>query len=53
MDKKGSPVAIKMNIALSLISKPDDYIKEFMKRVDAGVTRLPSNDAVLSTVSML
>jgi hypothetical protein len=42
-----------MNIALSPISKPDDYIKEFMERVDANVARLPSNDALLSTFSTL
>jgi hypothetical protein len=52
-DKKGIPVAIKMNMALSPIPEPDDYIKEFMKRVDADVARLSSNDVVLSTISML
>ncbi|KDR68857.1 hypothetical protein GALMADRAFT_936036 [Galerina marginata CBS 339.88] len=42
-----------MKIALSPISKSEDYIKEFMEKVDADVACLPSNDTVSSTVSTL
>ncbi|KDR77543.1 hypothetical protein GALMADRAFT_407344 [Galerina marginata CBS 339.88] len=42
-----------MKIALSPISKSEDYIKEFMEKVDADVARLSSNDALSSTVSTL
>jgi len=38
---------------LSSISGSVDNIKEFMKKVDADVSRLSSNDAVASTVSTL
>jgi hypothetical protein len=52
-DKKGDPVPAKMKILLSRISGSVDNIEEFMKKVDADVSRLSSNDAVSSTVSML
>jgi hypothetical protein len=42
-----------MKIVLSCISESIDIIKEFMEKVDADVSRLPSNDAVFSTVSTL
>jgi len=42
-----------MKIALSPTSESDDDIKEFMEKVDADVSRLSSNDAVLSTASAL
>jgi hypothetical protein len=42
-----------MKIALSSTSESDDDIKEFMKKVDADVSQLPSNGAVSSTVSAL
>ncbi|KAG6912126.1 hypothetical protein DXG01_017233, partial [Tephrocybe rancida] len=52
-DKKGIRVPIEMNIALSPNTKSEDYIKEFLEKVDADVSRLPSNDAVANSVSML
>ena len=42
-----------MKIALSPTSESDDDIEEFMKKVDADVSRLSSNGAVSSTVSAL
>ena len=42
-----------MKIALSPTSESDDDIKEFMKKVDADISQLPSNGAVSSTVSAL
>jgi len=42
-----------MKIALSPIFESEDYIQKFLERVDDDVARLPSNDAVLSTVSTL
>ena len=42
-----------MKIALSPTSESDDDIEEFMKKVDANVSRLSSNDAASSTVSAL
>ena len=42
-----------MKIALSPTSESDDDIEEFMKKVDADVSRLSSNDATSSTVSAL
>ncbi|KAG6906173.1 hypothetical protein DXG01_015448 [Tephrocybe rancida] len=53
MDEKGIPVPIKMNIALSPISKSEDYIKRFLEKVDADVSRLPSNATVANSVSTL
>ncbi|KAG6905954.1 hypothetical protein DXG01_016698 [Tephrocybe rancida] len=52
-DEKGIPVPIEMNIALSPDNKSEDYIKKFLEKVDADVSRLPSNDAVANSVSML
>ncbi|KAG6912699.1 hypothetical protein DXG01_012793, partial [Tephrocybe rancida] len=42
-----------MNIALSPNTKSEDYIKKFLEKVDADVSRLPSNEAVANSVSML
>jgi hypothetical protein len=42
-----------MKILLSRISGSVDNIKEFMKKVDADVSRLSSSDAVSSTISSL
>ena len=42
-----------MQIALSPASKSDDYIKEFMERIDSDLSRLPSNDGVASNASTL
>ena len=42
-----------MKIVLSRISGSVDDIKEFMEKVDADVSRLSSNDAVVNTVSTL
>jgi hypothetical protein len=52
-DKKGNPVPVKMKMVLSCNSESVDNIKEFMEKIDADVSRLPSNDAVFSTVSTL
>ncbi|KAG6904884.1 hypothetical protein DXG01_006459, partial [Tephrocybe rancida] len=52
-DKKGIRVSIDMNVALSPDNKSEDYIKKFLEKVDADVSRLPSNDAVANSVSML
>ncbi|KAG6914576.1 hypothetical protein DXG01_016470, partial [Tephrocybe rancida] len=52
-DEKGNPVPIELNIALSPISDSEDYIKKFLEKVDADVSRLPSNDAVANSVSAL
>ncbi|KDR74231.1 hypothetical protein GALMADRAFT_571929 [Galerina marginata CBS 339.88] len=51
MDKKGNPVPAKMKIVLFPNPQSDDNIKEFMEKVDADVSHLPSNDTVWSTVS--
>jgi hypothetical protein len=42
-----------MKIVLSCISESVDNIKGFMEKVDTDVSRLSSNDAVLSTFSTL
>jgi len=42
-----------MKIVLSPTSESDDDINKFMEKVDADVSRLPSNDAVASTISTL
>jgi hypothetical protein len=42
-----------MKIVVSPTSESDDDIKRFMEKVDADVSRLPSNDAVATTVSTL
>jgi len=42
-----------MKIVLSRISGSVDDIKEFMKKVDADVSHLSSNDTVPSTISTL
>ncbi|KAG6913684.1 hypothetical protein DXG01_005184, partial [Tephrocybe rancida] len=52
-DEKGIPVHIEMKIALSPISKSEDYIKKILEKVDADVSRLPSNDAMANSVSTL
>ncbi|KDR71050.1 hypothetical protein GALMADRAFT_802997 [Galerina marginata CBS 339.88] len=50
-DKEGNPVRAKMKMVLSPNPESDDNIKKFMEKVDADVSRLPSNDTVWSTVS--
>ena len=47
------PVLVKMKIVLSRISGSIDNVKEFMEKVDADVSHLPSSDAVTSTISTL
>jgi hypothetical protein len=42
-----------MKIVVSPTSESHDDIKSFMEKVDADVSRLPSNDAVAATVSTL
>jgi len=42
-----------MKIVLSPTSESDEDINKFMEKVDADVSRLPSNDAVASTISTL
>jgi len=53
-DKKGDPVLATMKIDLSRLSDSDSNIAKFMEKVDAGVSRLPSNNdamgSILSTV---
>ena len=53
MNKEGDPVSATMKINLSRISESDSNITKFMEKVDADVSRLPSNDVVGSTVSMV
>jgi phage terminase large subunit len=42
-----------MKIVLSCISESVDNMKEFLEKVDADVSRLSSNDALLNTFSTL
>ncbi|KDR72361.1 hypothetical protein GALMADRAFT_770093 [Galerina marginata CBS 339.88] len=49
----GNAIPIKLKITLSPIPESEDYIKQFMEKVDADISRLSSNDAVTSAISTL
>ncbi|KAF8954305.1 hypothetical protein BDZ97DRAFT_2081794 [Flammula alnicola] len=50
-DKKGDPISAKMKMGLSRVSESDSNVKTFMEKVDADVSRLPSNKAVINTAT--
>ena len=50
---KGTPIPVKMKIVLSPISKSDDYIKDFMEKVEVDLGRLSRHDTVANTASTL
>ncbi|KAF8960073.1 hypothetical protein BDZ97DRAFT_1358391 [Flammula alnicola] len=52
-DKKGDPISAKMKMGLSRVSESDSNVKTFMEKVDADVSRLPRNKAVINTASTL
>ncbi|KAF8955682.1 hypothetical protein BDZ97DRAFT_1764582 [Flammula alnicola] len=52
-DKKGDPISAKMKMGLSRVSESDSNVKTFMEKVDADVSRLPSNKAIINTASTL
>ncbi|KAF8962153.1 hypothetical protein BDZ97DRAFT_2059804, partial [Flammula alnicola] len=52
-DKKGDPISAKMKMGLSRVSQSDSNVKMFMEKVDADVSRLPSNKAVINTASIV
>ncbi|KAF8960714.1 hypothetical protein BDZ97DRAFT_1832491 [Flammula alnicola] len=50
-DKKGDPISAKMKMGLFRVSESDSNVKMFMEKVDADISRLPSNKAVINTAS--
>ncbi|KAF8954322.1 hypothetical protein BDZ97DRAFT_490998 [Flammula alnicola] len=50
-DKKGDPISAKMKMGLSRVSESDSNVKTFMEKVDADISRLPSNNAVINTAT--
>ncbi|KDR70450.1 hypothetical protein GALMADRAFT_885433 [Galerina marginata CBS 339.88] len=52
-DEEGTAIPIKLKIALSPIPQSDDYVKQFLEKVDANISRLTKSGTVETTASAL